>query len=299
MKKILVILFFGLLVQSSFSQVTYFNYLDYTSCWNLSGSAIFPYTVWYQTTYFKGDTTFNGKTYYKKYSLTHRITYGGPTPIHDTISSGPEYIYETPSGYFFQYNSIGQYDAILLNNPDITNSTLGTVYTFPQGQSCNITYIDTFWLGIRPLRRITGSNPSQFPGILEGVGGIGAICGTLPMGGGSGLSCYSKQGDTIHFNGSNCSSFLPAPLNSSLGIKYKEEILRIFPNPGNGIFDVTISRLEMNGHLILTNTLGIKVYEIPVSQNNFRIDLSSLESGIYVLHFSSEKRNVSKLLMKQ
>jgi PKD repeat protein len=77
----------------------------------------------------------------------------------------------------------------------------------------------------------------------------------------------------------------------------KEESIRIYPNPSNGVFTVAISRdsyrdqLGIRNNVEVYNMLGEKVYNSTfITQNSpFTIDISSQPSGVYMYRIVDEK----------
>ena len=67
----------------------------------------------------------------------------------------------------------------------------------------------------------------------------------------------------------------------------KETEMTVFPNPSNGLINL---RLELqqaeNGAITVTDLTGKMVYQAGHTSNeNIEIDLSSLDSGIYLVQF--------------
>jgi len=60
---------------------------------------------------------------------------------------------------------------------------------------------------------------------------------------------------------------------------FSNSILKLYPNPANGIFNIEI---EKPGKLKIYNTLGALVYETNFTEaGNFKIDIAHLANGIY------------------
>ena len=94
----------------------------------------------------------------------------------------------------------------------------------------------------------------------------------------------------------------PAGANCTFAINYFEnnDYLRIAPNPSNGLYNIKISNyvgkinlevVDLNGRLILDNQ------DIDFD-NEKTIDLSSYQSGIYLLKVIGEKLNYTQKLIK-
>jgi bacillopeptidase F len=76
--------------------------------------------------------------------------------------------------------------------------------------------------------------------------------------------------------------------NHPLSIKAWEEpqVLKLFPNPNNGNFTITISTQE-KGKINVYNTLGKKVLTKTMDSNKIDLGLNSLENGLYIVEFST------------
>ncbi len=79
-----------------------------------------------------------------------------------------------------------------------------------------------------------------------------------------------------------------------------ENTLRIFPNPGNGIFNISTGNESMNFNaLILVNSIGQVVKTIPIENNlPSKIDLSGVKKGVYSLHFIGKENKVKKVIIE-
>ena len=59
--------------------------------------------------------------------------------------------------------------------------------------------------------------------------------------------------------------------------------MKAYPNPNNGHFDVVLSSLQENTVLELYDMTGRKVHSQPAKSENNQIDVSSLNTGAYIL----------------
>jgi len=84
-----------------------------------------------------------------------------------------------------------------------------------------------------------------------------------------------------------------------------ENLISVYPNPSKGKINLTISQFEdlkMKG-MEIYNTRGEKVYSKEAvnfqinSSSNFQIDLSTQPNGIYFIHLSTDKGNVTKRII--
>jgi len=78
-----------------------------------------------------------------------------------------------------------------------------------------------------------------------------------------------------------------------IGINEVKNNINIYPNPANDYFIITNS---IDSKLTIYNTLGVNVFETFINNNEFRIDLSSLTQGSYIINIMSEKQNESKII---
>jgi hypothetical protein len=62
--------------------------------------------------------------------------------------------------------------------------------------------------------------------------------------------------------------------------------INIFPNPNNGVFTInySVSGSQAQNSIEIFNSLGIKIYEEALNQNqhDYEINLSNLPSGVYI-----------------
>jgi hypothetical protein len=78
--------------------------------------------------------------------------------------------------------------------------------------------------------------------------------------------------------------------------------LEVYPNPSAGVFNMIIANpVDGMAHVFVYSALGQKVLneEFPVSatSNNFKLDLSAMSSGIYLLNVQMVGYNHSKKLI--
>ena len=79
------------------------------------------------------------------------------------------------------------------------------------------------------------------------------------------------------------------PINSKLTCD-------IFPNPGEGIFELKISHPEQVEEIFVTDMMGRKILTV---ENESRIDLKENSSGIYFLNLKTENEVLVKKLVKE
>jgi hypothetical protein len=85
---------------------------------------------------------------------------------------------------------------------------------------------------------------------------------------------------------------------STTGIKplTEELICEVFPNPGNGIFNLKISNPENVRAIYLTDICG---KEILIPNDKTQIDLANFPAGIYLLNICTANGNTVKKIVKE
>lgn len=79
-----------------------------------------------------------------------------------------------------------------------------------------------------------------------------------------------------------------------------ENDIRIFPNPGTGIFNLTLPGIS-KGYIEILDMSGKRVYEssLPGHSTTFRIDLSSYQKGMYLLNLKHANGSWSEKIILQ
>ena len=299
MKKTLLTFFLLIIIKTSNAQITYFDYLDYTSEWrNYGGGWNGVYFIEeYATTYFDGDTIINGNTYYKRYIYSNTNLY--TSPAFNLYLTGPTFIREDNAKKFYEYSPSSNTESVVFDNQIVIGSIIGDPYPAP-GAICSISLIDTIYLGTRPLKHIRGINYTP-SGQLEGIGTVGASCALGTEGGGN-LVCYIKSGQNIQFNSMNCNLF-PTPLRTSITNTIPEKLniaeCIIYPNPTNNILNIKLNKLASNQKIFISNLLGELIYEMPINNKAEQINVSTFDNGIYFVHIIGDNIDITKKIIKQ
>ena len=294
MKKITFLLL--LLINVGYSQVTFFNYLNYTSEWRQYRGG------WgesgYNTYYLDGDQTFGSVTYYKFYRSEHKIEtniYFGGTTITDTVY-GPSYLREDSDGKFWFYNTSDSTESLWFDNQPVLDANIGDTYNFT-GANCTVENILNYTLSSRSLKRICGIYTNASTGSMEGVGDIGMVC-SAGYEFTSYLSCYTKDGNTISFGASDCSLF-PTPNRTSLNTATTiADTFSVFPNPSSGVFTVETNLNNSEKKYTVVNLLGSIVRKGNLN-NTTQIDISYVSNGVYFLNIYNNKGITTKKIIKQ
>ncbi len=81
------------------------------------------------------------------------------------------------------------------------------------------------------------------------------------------------------------------PLGISNELRIISDELKVFLNPGNGVFAIT-STAKTPGNLIVTNILGEIIYETKFFNNEQQIDLSHCAKGLYNVRFGAAVKRI-------
>jgi hypothetical protein len=298
MKKILqyCMVYLLLTAASGKAQTYYSHYLDGTSEWRYhsSGSTGTP-TQTYQTLFFDGTEDYNGYTYYRERFFTI-------IKFYDFWSN--EFLYQDeyyPTVYnLVREDAQGRFyrrgytdytlEEMYQDNAPILNSQVGNFFPslpdFNFGTTCPVVTIQQLSIAGLSIKRLMGYNGTT-GGLVEGVGPIGQACG----GGGGGLVCYTKQGESLIFEpGTDCSIF-PVPIRLS-NPTFHENSIKIYPNPTSGIVTVEID--EVIEKIELWDMLGRKL----ITQNSSKLDLSPYSKGTYFIIIKTDKQQQTQRIIK-
>jgi hypothetical protein len=73
----------------------------------------------------------------------------------------------------------------------------------------------------------------------------------------------------------------------------------VYPNPSNGLVTISLTNLEANTIMYVTNMIGQEVIKTAVKDLNTNLDFSNLQKGIYTLTVTNGKdKSVSKLIIQ-
>ncbi len=106
---------------------------------------------------------------------------------------------------------------------------------------------------------------------------------------------------TLSPYGSICTITTPGTIglaqdNTVESLLEKEQTLTVFPNPNNGTFTASASR---PGEFVLLNSLGQIIQHISLTEENLKIEITNLSSGMYFLSGTVEGQQlVEKIVVE-
>jgi hypothetical protein len=133
------------------------------------------------------------------------------------------------------------------------------------------------------------------------IEGIGSSCGLLNPYTNfeyfSNLDCFSQNGQTLY---PFYSASAACALLTSIGENSKEQnALTIFPNPSNGLFQLSANNSDFI-NVEVTNLLGTIIKKSEIKNGSFELDLSNESQGIYFVRVSDNKgKSVVRKVVKQ
>lgn len=290
MKKPLIILTFFCLINLVESQ----PYFDSTSFWHQKfadyGSPCAP-RIKYYNYFISGDTSINGKNYYKIYSSGVDSCWGNATYFYNVYSGciredSNKNLYFVPSTTeellcHFDYN---------LNDTILPNTFYNLTCTLI------VTDIDTFYLGSSLRKKYSFNNSSLYAPLYEGIGSARGLFGNYcPMiDAGSSLYCFSQDNNAILFN-PNLSCGIVTNENSNF-VTQVFFSSNVFPNPFS---ESTTIKIFNRNNLIY----DFKLYDIfgrliieknRLTEDEIIIDNNVLSSGIFLYQISNDNKILSK-----
>ncbi|MBX3165294.1 MAG: T9SS type A sorting domain-containing protein, partial [Bacteroidetes bacterium] len=84
-------------------------------------------------------------------------------------------------------------------------------------------------------------------------------------------------------NGCENSAAVTVFVDECLGVgelKIKNEELKIYPNPNNGVFTI---ETQENTHIVVMNLIGQIIYEQNTTSSKTKISLKEIDNGIYFI----------------
>ncbi|NUY81547.1 T9SS type A sorting domain-containing protein [Flavobacterium sp. MAH-1] len=117
-----------------------------------------------------------------------------------------------------------------------------------------------------------------------------------------GLGVNASSGSTSNANDQVEDFTEPTPgANCTLGLDYfhNEDDIRVYPNPTNGTVNIRINNYSGNVNIQVVDVNGRVVFQKPNAafNNEHSIDLSHLQTGMYVVKVNAENINISRKLI--
>lgn len=94
----------------------------------------------------------------------------------------------------------------------------------------------------------------------------------------------------------------PAGPNCTLAVNYFEgqDLLRVYPNPNNGLLTISIAKFNGNVNIQVIDMNGRSVYDANTTFNQQEsIDISMLQTGMYVLKISGDGLNYAQKIIRK
>lgn len=293
MKTNIKILFLSLFFSNfSFSQIYYSHYLDDTSEWRYYGVSYNDISqATYTTVYFDGTENHNNYTYYKRFFTRRTDSYFNGS-VNSTYDSSLNYygynlVREDVLGNFYTLDINTNVEQIYFQSNLISTAQVGDIFpSLPNhvNENCNILTIDMISISGLNLKHIMALGLES--GTVEGIGDVGPYCiPTLDIGGG--LSCYTKQGQSIQFSNIDCGQFPNANRQGLSTNQYDEFSIKVYPNPATFMITVSsgnypiesIEVIDVQGRILFTKLVN----DIVV-----KIDLSNYQKGTYFLKVTTQ-----------
>lgn len=288
MKQLFLITIFFLIVQSSHAQ----QYLDQTSMWVYYNSMHMgpqPFSE-YITITIDGDTTIQGKTYFKRYMQGVHYQGGTFPTIVTPIAKSLLDLLRDDGQYFYAY--INGQDSMVM---DFTKVVGDSVRADFGGQCVDVIQkIDTLYLGNQPLRK--WETYHVVVPYIEGVGSIfyiGSWHHCLLIGNFRNLVCYEKQGQQLILNSSvNCEVY------TSLHDAQETALdMTVAPNPTTGNLSIWNANYT-EGQIQLYNLQGQLLLEKELVEGENSMDISFLAGGTYWVKVLTNKGELVKKILK-
>ncbi|MFD1553332.1 hypothetical protein DNU06_06620 [Putridiphycobacter roseus] len=192
----------------------------------------------------------------------------------DEFVSDAGTVYNTTGVYTESYTASTGCDSII--NYDVTITTIDNAISVSQGVvlTADQTGASYQWLDCNNGNAaIAGETSQTFTAVLNGDYACEIMLGTC-----------TKISDCISV--------------SSVGINdASSDVFSIYPNPNNGQFKIEMDKLTTNTEVIISNAAGQVVYKGQLNQTSSVVNLTGIESGLYVVNVLNEELNIKKTLI--
>ena len=132
------------------------------------------------------------------------------------------------------------------------------------------------------------------PWVYMGTGGLIVVNPSAPVGTHT-VNYKIRWGTYLPEVSSSATAYINVVSSTSSRIE-KNEIVKIYPNPSNGIFNLDLSNnSEEYNKITIFNLLGKTIYTNSLNpKSNNEIDLTGFPSGYYLAHIENSLNNTSK-----
>lgn len=79
----------------------------------------------------------------------------------------------------------------------------------------------------------------------------------------------------------------------------KRTSIQVYPNPANGILQLNIPHFTPGANITMYDLTGRLVKQLTVNENNFRMDISALPAGSYILNYTSNTESIQTQIIKE
>jgi hypothetical protein len=264
--KLLLTLFSIFFYAHSQNNITFSNFLSYSSAWQFGGYSNANNSRWKDIYYVKGDTLVANNWYYKVYQQYQVFDQNA---VLKSVKNNYSYlIRETKDSNLITLNLQGIF-TISHKTSDLS-SNYAYKLDFPKAQIPFITFYDEQKFGAAcGFMQGIGTNPC--PPSLQGV---------------TYFECYQKNGKSTDKDGNPCSIKL---ITTAEKTSFFEKKIEIFPNP---TFDEFLIKNEKYDDFeIEIFDLAGKLHKKESIMNNSKIIIADFQNGIYLLKISDKSEN--------
>ena len=248
---------------------------------------------------FQGDSTINGETWYKMYStpdslFQNNLVYQGLTRNENDV--------------ILFIDTLSQLDTLYNFNLILGDSVLYNFNGMPEW--IYVDEINTLQINGQSYRKFKFTDPTGPSAFYflkeEWIEGIGSIHGPLFPHAPVQFSSELPDSLLLTCSFSNTQDFFQHPsysncyVNIVLGTEVQETMnYKLYPNPASSVLTIEASQ-NLGGDIEIFDLNGKLVKTVSADGMNLEIDVSSLENGLYFLHFTTDKQiNVKRFVVEK